>query len=263
VFEQTGFMGMRQLKQFPRRRPTRTDYVLAAYIHGPFAGQPAAPETPAKEGEEKKPTAKEAKVVFVADLDMISDAFFEFRRARYQGQEKFNFDNVTFVLNCVDKLAGDESFVELRKKRPQRRTLDRIARMTEEVAADARKSEEQAEVDAQAELSKAQEQLDKKVEEINKRTDIDARSKRAQIEYVRDLEQRQFDVTKARIEATKAEKIEQIHDELQAQIRAEQQRIKWMAVLIPPIPALLVGILVFFRRMSGEKEGVDPGRLIG
>lgn len=258
VFEGAGFLGMRQLKQFPRRKPTGEEYVLAAYIHGPFAKSFAPP--PSEEG--KEPVPNEARVVFIADLDMISDGFFEFRRARYQGQEKFNFDNVTFVLNCVDMLAGDSSFVELRKKRPTRRNLDRIARMTEEVAMSARQQEEQAEEEAEKRLEAAQKALDDKVAEIRQRTDLDERSKRAQIEYVREIEQRKFDVQKNEIEAAKAKEIRGIRDDLQLEIRREQTRIKWMAVLVPPIPALAIGIWVFFRRIRREQEGVSADRLI-
>lgn len=265
VFDQGGFFGMRQLKQFPKRRPTRTEYVLAAYIHGPFGAEaaPSPADTAEKAGAEgEKPKAKEANVIFIADLDMISDGFFEFRRARYSGQEKFNFDNVSFVLNSVDMLAGDASFVDLRKKRPKRRNLDRIARMADEVAAATRKNEEQAEATAEASLAKAQAQLDAKVAEINKRTDLDKRSKQAQIEYVREIEQRKFDVEKSKVEADLRKEKRRLQDKGQLEIRAEQQRFKLMAVLIPPIPVLLIGVAVFFRRISGEKEGVDPGRLL-
>ena len=47
-------------------------------------------------------------MIAIADLDLIGEQFFELRRRKIEDLE---FDNVPFVLNCVDVLAGDESFV--------------------------------------------------------------------------------------------------------------------------------------------------------
>ena len=69
-------------------------------------------------------------MIAIADLDMISEQFFEMRRQKI---ENLDFDNVTFVLNCVDVLAGDEAFVALRKKRLKHRTLTRLEAADEAV----------------------------------------------------------------------------------------------------------------------------------
>ena len=61
--------------------------------------------------------------IFVADVDMISDFFFQERNL---GNLSMKFDNVTFVLNAVDSLVGDDSFIELRSRRPAHRTLVRV-----------------------------------------------------------------------------------------------------------------------------------------
>ena len=59
-------------------------------------------------------------MVLVADIDMLSRDFF---RLREQGNVpeagiNFDFDNVTFVLNALDELAGDNRFIDIRKRRP-------------------------------------------------------------------------------------------------------------------------------------------------
>ncbi|MGL5094327.1 MAG: GldG family protein, partial [Planctomycetia bacterium] len=139
VLIDAGFLG-KMLNPAPRRRITEKEYVLAAYIEGKLADADvmAKPTDDAAAKDDKKGPPS-AKVIFVADIDMITNAFFDLRR---QGVESLQFDNVTFLMNCVDVLAGDQSFVELRKKRPKRRTLDRIEQMTSDVAAQARLSEE-------------------------------------------------------------------------------------------------------------------------
>ena len=48
---------------------------------------------------------------------------------------------------------------------------------------------------------------------------------------------------------------------LEGQVRREQDRQKWLAVLLPPIPPLVVAFFVFFRRRALEREGVSKSRL--
>ncbi len=127
---QQGFMGITGIN--PRRPhfPTGISYTLAARLTGPAPMEKSADKTdPAKKDAAKKDEAKKdekpatIKVIAIADLDLISEQFFELRRRKV---ENLDFDNVTFVLNCVDVLAGDESFVALRKKRPVHRTLETL-----------------------------------------------------------------------------------------------------------------------------------------
>ena len=50
-------------------------------------------------------------IPLIADIDFISDAFFQIRNA---AQATASFDNITFFLNAIDMLAGDQSFIALR-----------------------------------------------------------------------------------------------------------------------------------------------------
>ena len=44
-------------------------------------------------------------------------------------------------------------------------------------------------------------------------------------------------------------------------IREIQNKYKWLAVFIPPIPPLLVGIVVMVSRRLREREGISKNRL--
>ena len=152
------FMGQPQLNpELPLlERPTNDKYVLAAQIsrqaqdrkHADVGqagraadsraktGRRAKPATPrpsaetegrqAGDGKDKRqsrPTPKaepEINVVLVGDIDCLYGAFFRLRARGEDPDEQFDFhfDNVPFVLNVLDTLAGDERFVEIRTRQP-------------------------------------------------------------------------------------------------------------------------------------------------
>ncbi len=66
-------------------------------------------------------------MILVTDIDLMYSDFF---MVRAMGQDpdqevSFNFDNVTFVLNVLDALADDQRFIDIRKRRPKHRILER------------------------------------------------------------------------------------------------------------------------------------------
>ena len=88
--------------------PPDISYTLAARITGaaPLEKTVDKDADAAKKDEAKKDDKPATiKVIAIADLDMICEQFFELRRQKI---ENLDFDNVTFVLNCVDVLAGDD-----------------------------------------------------------------------------------------------------------------------------------------------------------
>ncbi|HVJ81129.1 MAG TPA: Gldg family protein, partial [Planctomycetia bacterium] len=91
-----------------KRKSNRTENTLAALIEGMPAKNAAGSPAP---GEKAAP-AKEIKVLLVADFDFMSDTFFGFRQSG--DNKKFDFENVEFLINCVDYLAGDEALIPLR-----------------------------------------------------------------------------------------------------------------------------------------------------
>jgi hypothetical protein len=52
-----------------------------------------------------------------------------------------------------------------------------------------------------------------------------------------------------------------VERKLESQIRREQDRQKWLAVLLPPILPLVLAFFVFFKRRAQEREGVAKSRL--
>lgn len=248
---QRSFFGITGLNRNRRQIPTTGGHVLGAWIRGTL---PAPAE---KEGE-PPPPAQSVNVILLPDLDLISPEFFRLREAGFQD---FTFDNVTFFLNAVDTLVGDESLVELRKRRPVHRTLERLdaARRTLEMEKDA--AVDRANNEANRQLELAREALRRKVAEIEERRDLDDTTRQIMIESVRSAEQRRLDVQSAAINDKKEAAITEARTRAREQIEAVQTRIRVAAVALPPVPALALGAIVFIRRRAREREGVIRERL--
>lgn len=258
---QQGFMGVSGIN--PRRRHITSGqaYTLAARVKGaaPADKKPDAP----KDGETKDEAKADEKpatinVVAIADLDMVSEQFFEIRRRKI---ENLDFDNVTFVLNCVDVLAGDESFVNLRKKRPQHRTLTAIESQTGRFLEDLQRETKLAEDAAKEKLDDAQKAFDKQVEQVRSRTELDERTKEIMLANLQEVAQRRLDVEKQKIEDEKLNRIREGRAESERKTRAIENRVRWLAAGIPPLPPMILGLLVLLGRLRRENLGASPKRL--
>jgi ABC-2 type transport system permease protein len=262
---QQGFMGITGIN--PRRPhfPSGISYTLAARLTGPAPVEKSADKTdPAKKDATKKDSAKKdekpatIKVIAIADLDLISEQFFELRRRKV---ENLDFDNVTFVLNCVDVLAGDESFVALRKKRPVHRTLETLEAQNNKFNEELLRQTKAAEDAAKERLEQAQKAFDKQVEQVKNRTDFDERTKEIMLQNLQDVAQRRLDVDKQTIEDQKLNQIREGKADSEQKIRAIQNGVRYMAAAIPPLPPLILGLMVFISRLRRENLGANPSRL--
>ena len=213
----------------------------------------------AKDGEgDEEGSGGSIDAIVVMDLDAVSDTFFGLRQT---GSEDFNFDNVTFVLNCVDSLAGDESFLALRKQRRQHRTLALLEEYDREYEADRQKRESAAEDEAEEQLAAARERMDEKIERIESDDELDERTKQIMLAQARENEQRRLDVAESNIEDQKQRAIAESLTAKQRKIRAVHGRVRLLAATVPALPALLLGIVVALIRNRRENRGAVPSRL--
>ena len=195
--------------------------------------------------------------IFVADIDMISDFFFE---ERSLGNLDLEFDNVTFVLNAVDYLADDDSFIDLRSRRARHRTLQRVESRKRDFLEQANKAEQEADGEASDELTKRQEQLSERVKEIEKDENLDPIAKEQMLRQAQEAEQQRLTLAKAQIEQRKNNQIRKIDAKTNRQIQALESNIRLWAVGLPPIPALCLGLLIFMKRWTGEKQNIIETR---
>ena len=205
----------------------------------------------------------EVNVVLVTDIDVMYSAFFALR-ARGEDPNavvNLNLDNVTFVLNALDELAGDDRFIEIRKRRPVHRTLSQIEEWTRDARERADELREQFRAEFQKKLDEEQKKLDERVAEIEKRTDLDPLQKMLEVQTARRVGEKRLETRRKQLEIERDREMEKVDRELELKIRSVQDRVRRAAVLLPTIPPLLLGILVFFQRRAREREGVSRERL--
>lgn len=243
-------------------------YILATRVRGELpieAEEEENNEAEAEEGseaeaEEKKPVPpKMAKidVILVADVDFIGDQFFEVRK-----NSLLQLDNIPFVLNCVDALAGDDSYIELRKRRKLSRTLTTIEKIEEEFEKRKMEEENLAEADATSRLANAQKSFDEKVLAVEMRDDLDARTKEIMMASVRKDEERKLSAKKGQIDEEKNKKIEAAEFAMNKEVKSLRDQKKLTAVVSPVIPPLIIAILLYFVRKARENRGAAKSRLV-
>ncbi len=249
---QRNFLGAQINPNLPHR-PDPGVYVVAAEARtrrmeqsGDGENELAAPET-----------AESTRVIAIADLDFISEQFFEIRRA---GPPNMNFDNVSFFLNAMDVLVGDESFVALRNRRVRHRTLERVEARVRDFVETRSAEEEAAERSADEALRLAQDRLDQRVAAVEQRDDLDAQAKAIMARNLQEVENRRFRVLEANINSDKDAEVRASEERMEAQIRRIQSGIRTGAVILPPIPVFLLGVFVFVRRRRTEREGAAAAR---
>lgn len=275
---QTGYIPFEDLQRGPsamglRQVRTNDNYIMAARIAGiaddreqlSLDSLDDEADTEEIDAADAETDAEEVKInaVLVGDIDCLSDAFFVIRE---MGDEEdaivqWNFQNVAFVLNTLDSLAGDDRFLDVRKRTRRHRILAKVEEATEDYRDAASKQREEFINDAKAQIAGVQEDFTKKLSEIEANENLSAVEKRQRIEQAQILFGRSRDVRVAKLEKERDRQIRQTERDLTAKVRGVQDFYKLCAVLLPPIPPILLSFLVFFHRRESEREGVSKTRL--
>jgi ABC-type transport system involved in multi-copper enzyme maturation permease subunit len=199
-------------------------------------------------------------VVLVADVDVLTNAFYDIRSNPNQFPAKL--DNVTLSLNLIDHLSKEERLLEIRNRRRLHRTLEEF----EESIEDAREV-------ASETIAKAKDSMDQIISEERLKLN----------EALAGVQQNQGGMTQGQFmqvlqtEGAKLQKnLERRQRELEKEtngkikeaelnrdilIRAMEGKVQLMSVLLPPIPLLIIAIAVFYRKKSAEIQGAASSRV--
>ena len=258
----------RMLQAF--EQPGQEAMVLAASVQREGQAAAATPSQPEEASAEGDDEAKPIQAIVVTDIDLLDGRIFGLRD-RPDEFFALDFDNVTFVLNILDELAGDDRFIEISKRKPVHRTLERIEAAVDDARAQADEERQkfiaefdEAEREANAKMSEDVGSFEEKVRDMESSGTADSQELVAAMQQLASqqlLAQRRLETKIEGMRRKRDAEVDAVERRLGAAVRREQDRQKWLAVLLPPIPPLVVAFFVFFRRRAREREGVSKSRL--
>ncbi|MCA9075759.1 MAG: Gldg family protein [Planctomycetaceae bacterium] len=238
-----GIFGGRNVNPFPDRIVDEYAHVLAAHV----------------KSKEKSDSGSSVNAIFVADSDVISDESFRLREDVFLD---LSIDNVTFVMNAVDVLAGEDRYVGLRSRRPKQRILTVVQHQKERFINDRIARQTEAKEEADDRLDAARERLQDKVDEIQNDSSLDARTKQQLLRNAQTNLNRQLELEEAEIERAKEAQVRQAKIESERSIRKIEDSVWRWAVFIPPIPAILVGLIMLSLQILNERQNIDSSRRV-
>lgn len=233
------------------------------------------PADAAKEGENKDASPRGMKVVYIADIDCMLPIFSEIRKRPEQYEEiDFRFQNVTFILNVVDVLAGEARYPEIRRHEPQHSTLAEFEAQAEQYREVEREKQKEFQENFNKEVREVEEQNQKtlakfqeKAQTLQREGATDPSKQQELISLLQQVQveqaalERKFRVKQEQLESEKDKLVEESRRKSEARVIELQTMYKFLAIFLPPIPPLLVGAAVFVSRRVREREGISKNRL--
>jgi ABC-2 type transport system permease protein len=230
---------------------------------------------PGSDSAPKPSASKPLRVVYVSDTDLMLPEFLMIRADPDTVADiKFQFQNVTFVLNCIDWLTEEFDFIEVRKHEPIFTSLRMIDAVRDEAQKNVRNRSSQFQEnydkairDAQESMQTRMKDLQDEIEKLQKtssdgavsRAELQAKLQRFQTQQ--ELEQRKLDVKRTKLERDRELNIRDIQREADDRVTKIQNQVKAAAVALPCIPPLVVGVIVFAARRLRERENISKARL--
>jgi len=199
--------------------------------------------------------AADINVIYVADVDLISDF-----ASRQQSALKQPLDNLNFVFNAIESLAGEENYLPLRGRRINSRALTSIQSTVDEFRLERFEEEEKIKKQTQEQTEKAQERFNKEIERIRKNKGLSVSERDQLLVVALEAERRRLQLKIDGLNRQKEQTIRDLQNQEERRIRDYENRVRYAAVAFPPIPALLLGLAVLAARFINERRNINPNR---
>lgn len=266
--------------------PPTGQQTIAVYVEGVAAAEANAATTADKEKETAAgdkaaepaaatPKSRPIKAVYVADVDYMHPFFSENRKRPEQFEElDLRVQNITFVLNVVDVLAGELNYPTIRSHEPQHITLSLFEDQAEVYRLEESEKQKEYQENFNKALQEAEEANQKtvakfreKVERLQREGTQSASQQQELIGMMQQLQvqtaalERKLAISREKMETERDAQIQDSRRAAEAKVLELQNRYKMLAIFLPPIPPLIVGAGVFVTRRVREREGISKNRL--
>jgi ABC-2 type transport system permease protein len=214
------------------------------------------------------------RAVYISDVDLMISEFLQLRRDPNAVETKFQFQNVTFVLNVVDWLTGELSFIEIRKHQPTFSSLTMIEEVKETANRGVVEAQQEYQDAFDEEVRKFDEESDRQLEKLQERIDkLQEQAESGKVDRAQQqLLAQEFQIKEASLQRAKTVQREKFQREMNSKIQAIQREadmnvvriqnmVKALAVTLPCIPPLIVGVVVFSSRRLRERDSITKARL--
>jgi ABC-2 type transport system permease protein len=153
--------------------------------------------------------------------------------------------------------------IDLRNRRPKVRTLTSIERQTKAFNKTATEERKLAADEAKQAMKDAKARFAEKAEKIKKDDSLDEDSKMQQLMMANQEESRRVEVEESNINQTKEKKIEASKNKMDRLTREVERSYYTRSLLASPIPAIILGLLVWLIRKNNEQRDISPTRRVG
>jgi len=110
-------------------------------------------------------------------------------------------------------------------------------------------------------IAKEEARLNDELRKLRDNTTLKRMDKENQLRIFSADQARRIEATRARLQLGLDKETKELARKQNEEIRGRQDMYKAIAVFVPPLFPLLIGLAVFFARRAGEQEGVDRNRL--
>ncbi|QDV62979.1 Gldg family protein [Crateriforma conspicua] len=215
------------------------------------------------------------RAVYVADTDLMLPDFLLIRADPNAAQDvRFQFQNVTFILNAIDWLADQTQFIDVRNHEPIFASLKMIDSVKDQAMGDVRLRSKEFQNDYDAAVREAEEKmqseiqsLQKEIEKLTKQSQDGKiptsvlREKQTTFAMMQEAQQRALAVKTQKFERQRDKKVQEIERLADQKVTEIQNKVKTAAVVLPCIPPLVIGVIVFASRRLRERETITKARL--